>query len=55
MRLPRVSRAEGFGTHMCVLCSHTIMSEVKFIMDSYGMVIDSRHLMLLSDLMTFKV
>ncbi|GAM24976.1 hypothetical protein SAMD00019534_081510 [Acytostelium subglobosum LB1] len=32
----------------------TIMSEIQMIMTSHGMSIDSRHVMLLSDLMSFK-
>ena len=31
------------------------MREVDYVMDKYGLVIDSRHLMLLADLMAFKV
>lgn len=31
-----------------------ITSEIKFIMESYGITVDRRHLMLLSDVMTFK-
>ena len=30
------------------------MSEVNYVMDKYGLVIDHRHLMLLADLMAFK-
>lgn len=53
--------------HMCLHCnshssnppslpypSATIMKEVQFTMKSHGMSIDSRHVMLLADLMTFK-
>ncbi len=32
-----------------------IMKEVDYVMEKYGLVIDSRHLMLLADLMAFKV
>ncbi|ELP89407.1 DNA-directed RNA polymerase III subunit RPC1, putative [Entamoeba invadens IP1] len=32
----------------------TIISEIKNVMDAYGLSIDIRHLLLLSDLMTFK-
>ena len=32
----------------------TIISEIKSVMDNYGLSIDIRHLLLLSDLMTFK-
>ncbi|KAF2073163.1 hypothetical protein CYY_005516 [Polysphondylium violaceum] len=32
----------------------TIMSEIQMIMESHGMSIDSRHVMLLADLMSFK-
>ena len=31
------------------------MQEVNYVMDKYGLVIDHRHLMLLADLMAFKV
>jgi DNA-directed RNA polymerase III subunit RPC1 len=31
-----------------------IASEIRFIMESYGITVDRRHLMLLSDVMTFK-
>lgn len=31
-----------------------VMSEVNYVMDKYGLVIDPRHLMLLADLMAFK-
>ena len=33
----------------------TIMNEVNYTMSSHGMSIDIRHVMLLADLMTFKV
>ncbi len=32
----------------------TIASEIKYIMNEYGITVDRRHLMLLSDVMTFK-
>jgi len=32
----------------------TICSEIKYIMDQYGIRIDIRHLLLLADVMTFK-
>ncbi len=32
-----------------------ISAEILYIMDAYGIHIDCRHLMLLSDVMTFKV
>ncbi len=32
----------------------TISSEIKYIMNEYGITVDRRHLMLLSDVMTFK-
>nr|WCZ58477.1 RNA polymerase III subunit RPC1 [Andalucia godoyi] len=32
----------------------TIMSEIKYVMSSYGMNVDDRHVMLLADVMTFK-
>ena len=31
-----------------------IASEIKYIMTAYGITVDRRHLMLLSDVMTFK-
>ena len=33
----------------------TIMNEITYTMRSHGMSIDSRHVMLLADLMTFRV
>lgn len=33
----------------------TIMNEINYTMGSHGMSIDIRHVMLLADLMTFKV
>ena len=35
--------------------STTIINEINFVMENYGITIDRRHLMLLADLMTFKV
>ena len=32
----------------------TIASEIQFIMSSYGITVDTRHLLLLSDIMTFR-
>jgi DNA-directed RNA polymerase III subunit RPC1 len=32
----------------------TIALEIKYIMEAYGIAVDRRHLMLLSDVMTFK-
>jgi DNA-directed RNA polymerase III subunit RPC1 len=33
----------------------TIVQEIMYIMEKHGMTIDRRHVMLLGDLMTFKV
>ncbi len=37
------------------LYRNTIMNEIVYTMVNHGMSIDSRHVMLLADLMTFKV
>ena len=36
-------------------CRQTIINEIVYTMVNHGMSIDSRHVMLLADLMTFKV
>ncbi len=36
-------------------CRNTIKNEIVYTMVNHGMSIDSRHVMLLADLMTFKV
>ena len=36
-------------------CRKTIIDEIAYTMSSHGMSIDVRHVMLLADLMTFKV
>ncbi len=33
----------------------TIMNEIRYVMEAYGINIDIRHLMLAADVMTFKV
>lgn len=36
-------------------CRQTIINEIVYTMVNHGMSIDARHVMLLADLMTFKV
>ena len=38
-----------------ILCRQTIINEIVYTMVNHGMSIDARHVMLLADLMTFKV
>jgi DNA-directed RNA polymerase III subunit RPC1 len=33
----------------------TIIKEIQFIMESHGMIVDPRHVMLLGDVMSYKV
>lgn len=41
---------------LCCICSRqTIINEIVYTMVNHGMNIDIRHVMLLADLMTFKV
>lgn len=44
-------------THIIVvlLCRQTIINEIVYTMVNHGMSIDARHVMLLADLMCFKV
>lgn len=37
------------------VCRQTIINEIVYTMVNHGMSIDARHVMLLADLMTFKV
>lgn len=32
----------------------TIANEIKFIMDNHGLIVDSRHMGILADIMTYK-
>jgi len=34
---------------------NTIIQEIQYTMSNHGMIIDPRHVMLLGDIMTFKV
>ena len=40
---------------MQCFCRQTIINEIVYTMVNHGMSIDARHVMLLADLMTFKV
>ena len=40
---------------MVLLSRQTIINEIVYTMVNHGMSIDARHVMLLADLMTFKV
>ena len=42
-------------THTHIICRQTIINEIAYTMVNHGMSIDTRHVMLLADLMTFKV
>ncbi|EDR26493.1 DNA-directed RNA polymerase III subunit RPC1, putative [Entamoeba dispar SAW760] len=62
MGTPGVIGEETTSNHIAVVekvlgieaARSTIISEIKNVMDAYGLSIDVRHLLLLSDLMTFK-
>ncbi|KAJ3108920.1 hypothetical protein HDU96_007374 [Phlyctochytrium bullatum] len=48
------STLENFATLGIEAARNTIIEEIVFTMESHGMTIDRRHVMLLADLMTFK-
>ena len=52
-----IHRIANYDIHMHthIKCRQTIINEIAYTMVNHGMSIDTRHVMLLADLMTFKV